>query len=203
MRVGKRLIAVFGLCVTLSVGGQDLSQVAEQSDVSKILQASGTLYVRESYDLSDITTTGGAPVECEVVIVKVLVGKDALSPSVTTVGIRLVIEEEYSERSAYIDMEEVEGLLASLRRISSEGMSILTTPMVDGINSTERSSEIHYTTKEEITLAAFDHRGVLRYALKISSLAEWAILTEVGVRTLDANLSRAIEIAAAVVHSEQ
>ena len=199
MRISKRLIAVFGLCIAVWAGGQDLSQVAEQSDVSKILKASGTLYVRESYDLPGIITTAGDTVECEVVIVKVLVGKDAISPSVTTVGIRLEIEEEYSERSAYIDLEEAEGLLASLRRISSEGMAILTTPMVDEIDGMERSSEIHYTTKEDITLAAFEHRGVLRYALKISSLADWAILREEGVRTLETNLSRAIEIAASVV----
>ena len=136
-------------------------------------------------------------------IVKVLVGKDSIVPSVTTIGIRLEIEEEYSERSAYVDLEEAEGLLASLRRISSEGMAILTTPMADGIDGMERSSEIHYTTKEDITLAAFEHRGVLRYALEISSLADWAVLREEGVRTLEANLSRAIEIASAVVDSEQ
>ena len=200
VRIDNRWITVFGLFVAVSIWGQDLAQTTEQSDVSKILRASGTLYVRESYQLVDVATTGANPIEFEVVILKTLVAKDVLSPSATTtVGVRLEIEEEYSERSAYLDIEEAEGLLASLRKISSEGMAILTTPVADGIERAARSSEIHYTTKEEISMGAFVRRGVLIFALKVSSRAEWAILAERGVRALETNLSRAIEIAAAVV----
>ena len=170
--------------------------------MSQVLKASGTLFVRETHSLPNVATIGSsAPIECDVVIVRVLAPLTTLSTlstlskeDSTTVGLQLSIEEEYSERSAYIDMEEAEGLLASLRIISREGISILTSPLVDGIEETQRSSEIHYTTKEKISLGAFNYRGDLRFALKISSQADWALLTPHGADTLADNLSRAVEI---------
>ena len=199
----KRLIAMMiGLCLAASsVGGQEVWQAVEESDLSKMLKASGTLYLRSVFDLRGIPTTSGHFIQFDVVVVKVLAGKEALRASGSTVGVVFRIEEEYSDRTASIDIDEVEGLLASLRAISSEGISILTTPIVEGLGS---NAEIHYTTKEDITLAAFESDGKLRYGLKIGSRADWAILSHLsdGITILEQNLSRAIEIANAVETAE-
>ena len=107
-----------------------------------------------------------------------------------TVGLRLRIEEEYSDRSAYVDVDEAEGLLASLQLLASDGADLLTSPLVEGITDTERSSEVHYTTKEKTILAAFeDRRGNLRFAIKIRAGADWAYLVPAGVGVLESNLS--------------
>ena len=200
---GKRLIAMIGLwfAASASVGGQEFSQAIEQSDLSKILKASGTLYLRSGFDLPGIRTTSGHFIQFEVVVVKVLAGKEALRESGPTVGVAFRIEEEYADRTASIDMDEVEGLLASLRAISSEGLSILTTSIVEGL---ENDAEIHYTTKEDIRLGAFELDGKLRYGLQIGTRADWAILSHLsdGVTVLEQNLSRAIEIASAVETAE-
>ena len=196
MRAIRIFLVSSGICMATLATAQDLAQTAEQSDLSQVLKASGTLFVRESHSLPDVATVGGSrPIQCEVMIVRVLAPLATLSTEdTTTVGLKLSIEEEYSERSAYIDIEEAEGLLASLKIISREGMDILASPLVDGIEQTQRSSEIHYTTKEKISLGAYNYRGDLRFALKISSLADWALLTPHGADTLAANLSRAIDI---------
>ena len=199
MRAIRIFLVSSGICMVTLATAQDLEQTAEESDLSQVLKASGTLFVRETHSLPNVATIGSsAPIECDVVIVRVLAPLTTLSTlskeDSTTVGLQLSIEEEYSERSAYIDMEEAEGLLASLRIISREGISILTSPLVDGIEETQRSSEIHYTTKEKISLGAFNYRGDLRFALKISSQADWALLTPHGADTLADNLSRAVEI---------
>ena len=196
MRAIRIFLVSSGICMVTLATAQDLAQTAEESDLSQVLKASGTLFVRETHSLPNVATIGSsAPIECDVVIVRVLAPLTTLSKEdSTTVGLQLSIKEEYSERSAYIDMEEAEGLLASLRIISREGISILTSPLVDGIEETQRSSEIHYTTKEKISLGAFNYRGDLRFALKISSQADWALLTPHGADTLADNLSRAVEI---------
>ena len=196
MRVIRIFVVSYGICMATVTIAQDLAQTAEQSGLSQVLKASGTLFVRETHSLPGVATIGTSPpIECEVVIVRVLAPLATLSTEeTTTVGLQLSIEEEYSERSAYVDIEEAEGLLASLKIISSKGMDILTSPLIDGIEQTERSSEIHYTTKEKISLGAFNYRGDLRFALKISSLADWALLTPHGADTLASNLSRAVEI---------
>ena len=196
MRVIRSFMVSFALCVAVLTSAQDLSQTAEQSDVSQVLKASGTLFIREIHSLADVETVAGASIRCKVVIVRVLEPLAALSKEdTTTVGLQFSLKEEYSERSAYVDIEEAEGLLASLRVILSEGMAILKSPLVDGIDQTNRSAEIHYTTKEKISLGAFDYRGNLRFALKISSLADWALLTPNGTDTLASNLSLVADIA--------
>ena len=209
MRAIRIFLVSSGICMVTLATAQDLAQTAEESDLSQVLKASGTLFVRETHSLPNVATIGSsAPIECDVVIVRVLAPLTLSTLSTlskedsTTVGLQLSIEEEYSERSAYIDMEEAEGLLASLRIISREGISILTSPLVDGIEETQRSSEIHYTTKEKISLGAFDYRGHLRFALKISSQADWALLTPHGADTLADNLSRAVEIGASPTNSD-
>ena len=193
-----RIILIGSIICTGTVGfAQSLAQTAEQqSDLSQVLKTSGTLFVREIHNLPAITTIGDSKnIECDVVIVRILSPLSTLSKEdTTTVGLRLTIEEEYSERSAYIDVDEAEGLLASLTIMSNEGMDILTSPLVEGIEHGRRSSEIHYTTKEEVSLGAFDYRGNLRFALKISSLADWVLLHPHGAAQLVTNLHLAINI---------
>ena len=196
MRASRIFLVSSVFCLATVANAQNLAQTVEQSALSQVLKTSGTLFVRETHSLPEIATVGSSPpIECNVVIVRILAPLATLSTEdTTTVGLQLRIEEEYSERSAYVDIDEAEGLLASLKIISDEGMAILAAPLIDAIEQPERSSEIHYTTKEKISLGAFNYRGNLRFALKISSLADWALLTPHGADTLASNLSRAVDI---------
>ena len=78
--------------------------------------------------------------------------------------------------------------------ILGDAMSILNSPLVERMEQTNRSAEIHYTTKEKISLGAFDYRGNLRFVLKISAVADWALLTPDGAETLASNLSLVADI---------
>jgi hypothetical protein len=177
--------------------GQNLADAAsEQSTVSKMLKTSGNLFVRESHDLAKVETARGSDIECDVMIIKNLLAGGVSSDKMTA-GVRLSVKEEYSERSAFLDIDEAKGLLASLKKIGAEGLSIIGTPLAPESPGVARSSEIHYTTKEQVSLGAFARKGSLMFALKVSSLADWAILTDAGRATLESNLEKAIEIAKA------
>lgn len=170
-----------------------MAQTAEQSDLSRAMNLSGSLYVRESHQLPNVETYDGY-IECEIVLVRSVDPLEASHNKSVTVGLRLRIEEEYSDRSAYVDVDEAEGLLASLKFLVSDGANLLNSPLVEGITNTVRSSEVHYTTKEKMTLAAFEDRGGdLRFAIKISARADWALLVPAGVGVFESNLSRVID----------
>lgn len=189
------------VCIALSSTvcmAQNLAEAAgEQSDVSKMLKTSGNLYVRESHELSRIETARGSDIECEVMIIKNLLVGGAASNEMTA-GVRLSVKEEYSERSAFLDIDEAKGLLASIKKINAEGLTIIGTPLAAESAGIERSSEIHYTTKENVSLGAFASKGTLTFALKVSSLADWAILSANGRATLESNLEQAVAIASQI-----
>ena len=68
MRVIRSFMVSFALCVAVLTSAQDLSQTAEQSDVSQVLKASGTLFIREIHSLADVETVAGASIRCKVVL---------------------------------------------------------------------------------------------------------------------------------------
>ncbi len=188
------MFLIYGTVATLA---QNLSETAEQSDLSKAMSSSGTLFVREFHRLPDVATLGSSSsIECEIVLVRIVdTAEDYPDDDAVTVGLRFSIEEEYRDQTAYVDVDEAGGLLASLQLISIDGKELLTSPLVDGITDTERSTEVHYTTREKTTLAAFvDRGGNLRYAMKIDSGADWALLEPEGVDVLESNLARVVEV---------
>ena len=193
MKKVKVLISVVLLFLfSFSLSSDLVDSETNQSDVSMILKKSGSLYLRETHYLSDIESFSDSNIECEVLIVKDLLNSDK-NNNIMAVGIQLSIEEEYSERNAFINIEEGRGILASLDKIINDGLAILETPIVN--NDDKISSEIHYATKEDVRIAAFINRGTLRFGIKITSLADWAIITEEGIKSLKSNLQKAIDIA--------
>ena len=172
--------------------GQDLASQAEESELSRILKSSGTLLLRESHYLPDVAVVRGNDVECRVLIVRNLL---EASGSEVHVGFVLEVEEDYSDRSAYVDPDEIEAFIASIEYINQHGTSTLTNPMTQHSRDTGVSSEIHYTTKDGTVLAAILSYGKLMFGLKVSSLADWTFLTDSGVATLLSNLYAAREVA--------
>jgi len=198
MNIVKSILVIGMVLLPTVCSAQNLADaVGEQSDVSKMLKTSGNLYVRESHELSRIETARGSDIECEVMIIKNLLTGGVASNELTA-GVRLSVKEEYSERSAFLDIDEAKGLLASLKKINAEGLAIIGTPIAPESAGVERSSEIHYTTKENVSLGAFASKGALTFALKVSSLADWTILTASGRTTLESNLEQAVAIASQV-----
>ncbi len=198
----KRAIAIAMIAVLTglaSLRAEELTSVAEQqSGISKALRSAGSLLLRETHKLPTVETANGPEVTCTVMVLRDLLAKGR-TKDITTVGIGFSIKEEYSERSAFIDMEEASGLLASIQKLSIEGQKILDSPIVGDVLGSTRSAEIHYTTKEKVTLAAFSYDGTLSFALKVSSLADWAILTTAGSARPKRNLEIAKEIASEAI----
>lgn len=165
----------------------------EQSEMSRILKSSGSLLLRESHVLQSIGTNAGHDIGCRVLVVKNLLagpGSDAIA-----VGLVLSQKEEFSENTAYVDPDEIDGLLASLEMIEREGVALLNAALIEETNSIERSSEIHFSTKDGVRIGAFAGRSHLGYAMKVSHIAEWSILNSGGVEALIDNLGIAQRMA--------
>lgn len=192
-----RCVAI-SVLVVFSIAGsalcQDLASQAEESELSRILKTSGTLLLRESHYLPDVAVVRGNDIECRVLVVRNLLSISGSGREVY-VGFVLEVEEEYSERSAYVDPDEIEAFIASIEYIQQNGTTALTQPMTGHTRDTGVSSEIHYTTKDGTVLAAILSGGKLLFGLKVSSLAEWTFLSDAGVSVLLSNLRAASEIA--------
>ena len=187
-----RLILVLHLAIAAVAYSQDLAEVEEQTSLSQILSASGTLYVLETHDLPSIPVLGRGHTECEIVILRFLAGDNTV-----TVGLEFTREEEYSERSARLEVHEAQALLTAFEMIANEGRGLLGSPTID--STLQWSAEIHYATKEQVKVAAFLTRtNELRYGLKIGSRADWALLTNTGVNTLTDNLTQFVELTSGV-----
>ena len=91
MRAIRIFLVSSGICMVTLATAQDLLQTAEESDLSQVLKASGTLLVRETHSLPNVATIGSsAPIECDVVIVRVRAPLTTLSKEdSTTVGLQL------------------------------------------------------------------------------------------------------------------
>ena len=188
--------------ITLLVGGavatpaQELAEASgEQTDITRILQASGTLYVLETHDLPSVAVyRSGNVIECEIVILRFLSGAALAADDQISVGLRLTIDEDDRyERTASIDIPEAEALLASFKIMSENGQSILASPSVHDEFSWR--AEIHYATKEQVKMAAFINRNKeLQFALKVGSRADWAILTRAAIEKFAENLEHAITV---------
>jgi len=188
------LVVVAALSVFGVADAQDLASVGEQeSEMSRILKSSGSLLLRESHYLPDVETRAANDIECRVLVVKNLLSLGGNSVGVA-VGLVLTIEEKYSEQTAYIDPDEVDGLIASIEFIERDGAAVLSAPITSNPAETGVSSEIHFTTKDGTVLAVFLSSGQLVYGIKVTRSADWALLSEAGRRTLLANLKAAKEI---------
>ena len=172
---------------------QDLAELGEQSDISQILNASGTLYVLETHDLPDIVIYGSSrTVECEIVILRFLSGSTLSSNDRISVGLELTLKEDRFERTARLDINEAEALLASFGVMVDQGMEILESPAFDD-DANDWRSEIHYATKEQVKIAAFiNNANELQFGLKVGSRADWVILPRRGMDTFADNLARTI-----------
>ena len=203
-----KVLIVFSLIISLmtTVAAQSLSEKAaeEESGLSRILRTSGLLAVRESHTLKDVPTVK-SKITCELMVVRNLLSEELAGKEESlTIGLILKSKEEYSTRTANIDPEEIDGLIASIELIQSKGMEFLSASSVPQeyelagtvINS---SSEIHYRTKEGLILAAFENRGSLTFGIKVSSTADWELLKSTGsnpgIEILLSNLKSAKTIA--------
>ena len=186
--------------VTLLVVGavatpaQDLTEVSEQSDVSQKLKASGTLYVLETHNLPNIGIYGSSDkIECEIVILRFLEGSTISSNDRITVGLKITLEEDRYERTARIDINEAEALLASFGVMVDQGMKILESPSFD--DEYKWHSEIHYATKEQVKIAAFiNNSNELQFGLKVGSRADWVIVPRKAMDIFAANLAKTIDV---------
>ena len=104
----------------MATHGQDLAETGEQTDITRILQASGTLYVLETHDLPSVQVyRSGNVIECEIVILRFLSGATLAADDQISVELRLTIDEDDRyERTASIDIPEAEALLASFQIMS-------------------------------------------------------------------------------------
>ena len=177
----------------MATHGQDLAETGEQTDITRILQASGTLYVLETHDLPSVQVyRSGNVVECEIVILRFLSGATLAADDQISVGLRLSIDEDDRyERTASIDIPEAEALLASFQIMSENGQEILASPSVQ--DEFSWGAEIQYSTKEQVKMAAFINRnGELQFAVKVGTRADWALLTRAAAERFAANLEHAI-----------
>ncbi|MBC3765971.1 hypothetical protein [Neptunicella marina] len=193
---------IFGLLLTtifLSIPtyAEKLSEKAEVqgSELSKILKSSGSLVARESYELPSIATVSGNDIEAEVMVVKSLLN---VSNDNIFVGLILKAKEKYSSNSANIDPDEIDGLLSSINLIETKGLSIIDNPSSKTNKSKGVSTEIHYRTKDGLIFAAFKSNEILKFGIKVSSTADWALLSKDAIATLKNNLLVAKSIAAEV-----
>ena len=180
------------VAVAVATPAQTLSGIDDQSDVSQILNAHGTLYVLETHPLQSLSVLGPKNIKCTIVVVRVLSGSELSEHDTITVGLELVAEEDRIERKGRLDAREAQALMAYLELIMDKGRSILDRPTVDTDDTWQ--AEIHYSTKEKVKLAAFiDRGGALKFGLKVGPRADWMILSSTGVRTLSDNLQRTID----------
>jgi len=179
----------------MCANAQELATEAEQqSEMSRILKSSGSLLLRESHYLPDIETMTANDIECRVLIVRNLLGVGSKFADIA-VGLVFTIQEKYSEKTAYVDPDEIDGLIASIEYIEREGVTTLSEPMITSPRETSFSSEIHFTTKDGTVLGVLLSSGKLLFALKVTPTADWAFLTDTGKETLMANLRAARDIA--------
>lgn len=185
----------------MATSAQDLAETGEQTEITQVLQASGTLYVLETHDLPDVAVYGSTnKIECEIVVLRFLSGSTLSADDRFSVGLKFTIEEDRYERTARIDIQEVEALLASFKIMSENGQSILASPSVD--SELSWNSEIHYSTKEQVKMAAYINRSKeLLFGLKVGSRADWKLLTREGIQTLAANLDHAINVGRVLLDS--
>ena len=165
---------------------------AQESNLSKILKSSGSLIARESYELPSISTVSGDDLESEIMVVRSLINK---SNKDIFVGLILKAKEKYSSKTANIDPDEIDGLLSSINMIEKKGVSIIDTPSSKSVKAKDVSTEIHYRTKDGLVFAAFKSNGKLKYGIKVTSSADWALLQDIGVKTLVENLKEAKKVA--------
>jgi hypothetical protein len=175
------------LITSLSASAEKIvDQIQDQeSDLSKILKKSGSLVARESYELPDIATLDGEDITCEVMVLKSLINATKNS---FFVGLVLKIKEKDSTQSAYIDHDEIKGLISSIELIKEKGLSIIDNPSAKNTKSNRISTEIHYRTKGGVSFTAFKSGGRLKYGIKVGTAAEWALFGEESVGTLKQNL---------------
>jgi len=192
----SRLLLILAVLVIASVcvSAQELAREAEQqSEMSRILKSSGSLLLRESHYLPDVETMTANDIECRVLIVKDLLSVDSKSTDIA-VGLVLTIEEKYSEKTAYVDPDEIDGLIASIEYIDREGVSLVSQSILTSPLETSSSSEIHFTTKDGTVLGVVLSSDKLLFAIKVTSTADWVFLTDRGKEAFLANLRAARNI---------
>lgn len=164
-------------------------KVQSESSLSKALKSSGSLLIRESHSLPDVTTMKGNDINCDILILKNLLNlsnKDEIY-----VGLSLRRKEEYSERSTTIDQDEIDGLISSIELLNDKGLEILSNFSSTPSEATSSSLEVHFNTKDGLKLGVVKNSDKLSYAVKLSSTADWVFLFPSGITTLLTNLKTA------------
>ena len=109
------------------------------------------------------------------------------------------MEADDGRRTAFVDREELEGILAAIATIDDTGIQLLTSPMAGDLSGDiRRSGQISYRTKEGVMIAAFERRGELKYAIQVGNRSDWYILSESGESAFRSNLLLAYQVAAEV-----
>jgi len=198
MRLSMLLpILAVAVIACMCVNAQELAMEAQQqSEMSRILKSSGLLLLREGHYLPDVETgiMTANDIECRVMIARNLLSVGSESTDIA-VGVVFTIEDKYSEKTAYVDPDEIDGLIASIEYIDREGAATLSEPMITNPWETGISSEIYFTTKDGTMLGVVLSSGQLLFALKATRTADWVFLTNVGKETLLTNLRAARDIA--------
>lgn len=163
------------------------------SAMSRIMKSSGSLLIKESHELADVSTLSGSDIKCNILILRNLLSISEEED--VTVGLILEIKEKYNSKTANIDLDEIDGLLASLELIEKEGMALATTPIAKPEFAYSNSIEIHFRTKDNMVLGVFENKGKLNYAIKLTTTADWAFMPETAILTLIDNLKQAKKVA--------
>lgn len=169
---------------------QEADEEPEGSGLAQMAKSSGSLLQKESHKLESVSTIGN-DIECRVLIINNLIG-GGVSDDTAYGGLVLSIKEKYSERSVSVDQDEIEGLLASMAFLETQGVEIVSQSLVTVDGDTGKSTELQYLTRDGLSLGAFMGSKDLTYALKLGRAADWALLTKAGVRRLRKNLELAL-----------
>ena len=182
----KILITLSILCLIVA---SDKVEQGEQSDLSKLLKSSGSLLVKESHSLPELKTTYGENIECAIFILR-----NALDESQKEIGLKLSREEKYSTRSAFLDFDELDGLLSSINIIQERGFDLCTKPSIEVPQGSENSTEIDYISKDGLKFGVYVSKEKLNYAIQVSRTADWAFLSENAVEALKTNINTVLKI---------
>ena len=111
------------------------------------------------------------------------------------VGLSFTLKEEYSSRFAYLDPDEIDGLIAFLELINADGEALLANSGNISPQATSSTRELFYSSKDGAAFAASAYQGEMYLGARLTSTADWAHIGPASLDRLEMNLLAAREVA--------
>ena len=168
-----------------------------QSQMTRILQSSGSLILREYHLLPGLSDFEGKSfIACRAIVARNQAVVGAPSDWTTAVALQLSTLDTQYGPSAYLDPDEVNGLLAALELVQSRGEELLQPPLASLGEGDMVSRDLTFTTKDNLSLRWGIKRGIFFHAVRLTLTSEWAYLDEPSLKSLKANLLATQQLAA-------